>query len=63
MKAKRWKRIISSIMALTMCCTVFPGTAYAVEQNTEQIVEGSFSVEGCGTLKIMDDRGISGTIR
>lgn len=57
MKAKRWKRIISSIMALTMCCTVFPGTAYAVEQNTEQIVEGSFSVEGCGTLKIMDDSG------
>lgn len=57
MKAKRWKRIISSILALTMCCTVFPGTAYAVEQNTEQIVEGSFSVEGCGTLKIMDDSG------
>ena len=57
MKAKRWKRIISSIMALMMCCTVFPGTAYAVEQNTEQIVEGSFSVEGCGTLKIMDDSG------
>lgn len=36
MKTKRWKRIISSIMVLMMCCTAFPGTAYAAEQDVEE---------------------------
>ncbi|WP_287485375.1 VaFE repeat-containing surface-anchored protein [Blautia sp.] len=57
MKTKRWKRVISSIMAVMMCCTAFPGTAYAAKQDMDQMVEGSFTVDGCGKLKITDING------
>lgn len=57
MKTKRWKRVISSIMAVMMCCTAFPGTAYAAKQDMDQMVEGSFTVDGCGKLKITDMNG------
>lgn len=57
MKTKRWKRVISSIMAVMMCCTVFPGTAYAAKKDMDQMVEGSFTVDGCGKLKITDING------
>ena len=57
MKTKRWKRVISSIMAVMMCCTAFPGTAYAAKQDLDQMVEGSFTVDGCGKLKITDING------
>lgn len=57
MKTKRWKRVISSIMAAMMCCTAFPGTAYAAKQDMDQMVEGSFTVDGCGKLKITDING------
>lgn len=57
MKTKRWKRVISSIMAVMMCCTAFPGTAYAAKKDMDQMVEGSFTVDGCGKLKITDING------
>ena len=57
MKTKRWKRVISSIMAVMMCCTAFPGTAYAAKKDMNQMVEGSFTVDGCGKLKITDING------
>ena len=57
MKTKRWKRVISSIMAVMMCCTVFPGTAYAAKKDMDEMVEGSFTVDGCGKLKITDING------
>lgn len=57
MKTKRWKRVISSIMAVMMCCTSFPGTAYAAKKDMNQMVEGSFTVDGCGKLKITDING------
>lgn len=57
MKTKRWKRVISSIMAVMMCCTACPGTAYAAKQDLDQMVEGSFTVDGCGKLKITDING------
>lgn len=57
MKTKRWKRVISSIMAVMMCCTAFPGTAYAAKKDMDEMVEGSFTVDGCGKLKITDING------